>query len=109
MRNFFENAKFGDIFFTRNGERVIFHKTDHTLAYLFSDTESFAVYVSTGLYDGRTANPKDIVEKLDTTDKLTKILAEGRALRDSADGRKVTGGWYWEKWVEYGYKKALEI
>lgn len=52
----------------------------------------------------------DIVSEYENSfdeNKMNNILDEANKLRESAEGRKETGGWYWRKWAEWGYRKAL--
>lgn len=40
--------------------------------------------------------------------KMDSILDAAEAIRETAIGRQQTVGWYWRKWAEWGYRKAME-
>lgn len=47
-------------------------------------------------------------EKQALIEKMDSILDAAEAMRETAIGRHLTGGWYWRKWAEWGYRKAIE-
>ena len=54
--------------------------------------------------DEQFANERQaLIEKMDS------ILDEAEKMRETAIGRHLTGGWYWRKWAEWGYRKAIEV
>lgn len=117
MKNIFENAYFGKAYKTRDGRKAIYGGNNnsrlHSLMFQTKDDEDvfLGLYNSDGLYVmAKNANHLDIVsewENLFDENKMNTILDDAVKLRETAEGRKETGGWYWRKWAEWGYRKAL--
>lgn len=119
MNNIFKNAYFGKPYKTKSGNKALYIGVDDysPIHLLFvDDWFSMYDYNSEGFALDTDSNPMpecdlNIVsewqEEVDE-DKLDKILDEAEKMRDSAIGRKETGGWYWRNWAEWGYRKALE-
>ena len=105
----FENAYFGKLYKTRDGRKAIYIQEDCCIVEGNIDTFS---YFDDGHYSLSLEECDiDIVSECQAPidkDKLDKVLNEAEELRKSAEGRKLTGGWYWRKWVEWGYRKAYE-
>lgn len=115
MKKEFENIKFGQPFLTRSGHDAVFmFKHDSpiktTYNFLVSPTMLEVVTDEDGFVcDNEHQFPTDIVSRKPIDEeKMNKVLDEAEKIRESAVGRKETGGWYWRKWAEWGYKKALE-
>lgn len=120
MKKEFENIKFGQPFLTRSGHDAIFmfkHDSPIKPTYNFlvntmvdSTTMLEVVTDEDGFVcDNEHLFPTDIVSRKPIDEeRMNKVLDEAEKVRESAVGRKETGGWYWRKWAEWGYKKALE-
>lgn len=112
-KNMFENAYFGKAYKTRDGRKAIYagklpSTTLHRL--LVEDTLDTFNYDEFGSFNPHGDSVFDIMSEWQNSfdeDKMNTILDEANKLRETAEGRKETGGWYWRKWAEWGYRKAL--
>lgn len=119
MKNIFANAYFGKIYVSSDGTKHTFcsftKDCSDTLARLYR--ESWGVVIV--YLDGHIHSGGEFGKGIDFTivsewqeeiseEKMNSVLDEAERLRETAKGRKETGGWYWRKWAEWGYRKAKE-
>ena len=65
MKNLFETAKYGDVFFTRGGNIVLFHHKDDRFAYMqYYTGVRVAVDVNTGRWVCDKETHADIIRKI---------------------------------------------
>lgn len=117
MENIFENAYFGKAYKTRDGRKAIYIKhsqcDDGMVCVIYEGIVGICMIMMDGHY-WATPNVEtdyDIVSEWQdeiNEEELNNILDEAENMRISAEGRKLTGGWYWRKWAEWGYRKAKE-
>lgn len=112
-KNIFENAYFGKAYKTEDGRKAIYVKAKYSPCddriYLILEGDKFVTeYRPNG--SGIYVVCQDIISEWQNSfdeDKMNIVLNEADKLRETAEGRKETGGWYWRKWAEWGYRKAL--
>lgn len=107
--NIFENAYFGKAYKTRDGRKAVYIQEDCCIVEGNMDTFSYFDDGHCSMFSEEC--DIDIVSEWQepiNEEKLDEVLNKAEELRKSAEGRKLTGGWHWRKWAEWGYRKAYE-